>query len=477
MDKKWDLIEVQKKKEDNEYFDNELYFKLVNKQNSEEHEYYKIIKKERNEILKKILDFLKEGNDTVELDKLKAEIEKEEKGEKGEKGDLFYRILNGKKGICEEIFNNINKKKEYSNFQIISAFEKIKEEEKKEEEKKEEEKKEEEKKEEEKKEEEKKEEEKTEEEKKEEEKKEEPTMSLLQAYYIKLWCFNFISFYYPCKEEYLEKIKEKIKEKFKTEEELNDYCLKEKERIIILQKGETLFKDKVREELSKLRDGDKKNFQKLIQHIIKQLSIGLYLIHHLTNSESLFHNDLKPDNALIIIDENETDLYKKYMNSTIKVVDLDLTRKINREQLNKDFYKKMYKEDLFPYDDPDKEEIFELGEIMFELLTGEIFIKQSFDYKKCQIRIKLELCENIIRFLHSTLKTDRAYRISCDEAFEHEFLIEDKEESFNQFNFNEIPDDLISEDREYFYLPLDYRFLNLNKWKMIIEEACTVEEF
>ena len=66
MDKIWDLIEVQKKKEDNEYFDNELYFKLVNKQNSEEHEYYKIIKKERNEILKKILDFLKEGNDTVE---------------------------------------------------------------------------------------------------------------------------------------------------------------------------------------------------------------------------------------------------------------------------------------------------------------------------------------------------------------------------------------------------------------------------
>ena len=163
MDKIWDFIEVQKKEEDNEYFDNELYFKLVNKQNSEEHEYYKIIKKERNEILKKILDFLKEGNDTVELDKLKAEIEKEEKGEKGEKGDLFYRILNGKKGICEEIFNNINKKKEYSNFQIISAFEKIKNEEKtKEEEKKEEEKKEEEKKEEEKKEEEKKEEEKKE---------------------------------------------------------------------------------------------------------------------------------------------------------------------------------------------------------------------------------------------------------------------------------------------------------------------------
>ena len=453
------FITVKKKEEDNEYFDDQLYFK-VNKSNTTEYKYYNIIKKQRNEILKKILKLLeKEGNNKDELDKLKGEIKE---GEKGEKGDLFYRILNGKKGrICEEIFNNINKKKEYSNVQIIFAFEKIKKEE----------------------EEEKTEEEKKEEEKKEEEKKEEePTMSLLQAYFIKLWCFNFISFYYPCNEEYLEKIKEEInnnkefkefKEEFKTEKDLNDY-LKEKEKIIILQKGKTLYG--VKEELSKLRDGDKKNFQKLIQHIIKQLSIGLYLLHHLTNSESYYHNDLKPDNALIIIDdEKETDLYKKYINSTVKVVDLDLSRKIDIEYLNKLYYDKMYKEDLFLYDDPDKEESYELGEITFELLTGEKFKKELFQTKKCKIRTELKLCENIIRFLHCTLKTDRAYRISCDEAFEHKFLNEDKEENFNQFD---LPTDLISEDKEYFYLPLNYRYLNLNKRdNMIIEEACTVEEF
>ena len=231
----------------------------------------------------------------------------------------------------------------------------------------------------------------------------------------------------------------------------------------------------VGKELSKLRDGDKKNFQKLIQHIIKQLLIGLYLLHHLTNSESYYHNDLKPDNALIIIDdEKETDLYKKYINSTVKVVDLDLSRKIDIEYLNKLYYDKMYKEDLFLYDDPDKEESYELGEITFELLTGEKFKKELFQTKKCKIRTELKLCENIIRFLHCTLKTDRGYRISCDEAFEHKFLNEDKEENFNQFD---LPTDLISEDKEYFYLPLNYRYLNLNKRDMIIEEACTVEEF
>jgi serine/threonine protein kinase len=444
-------IRVQKKKEENEYFDEYLFFKLRNKENTEENMFYRRIKKERDNVLKNILEFLKkEGNDKDELDKLIGEIEK---GEKGEEGDLFYRILNGKKGIIsEEIFNKINKKKEYSNVQIISAFQKIKEGEKKE-----------------------------------EEKTEEPTMSLLQAYYIKLWCFNFISFDYPCNDEYLNMIKDKIKsdEKLKKditndgsnlEDKLNQLV---KDETIILEKGKPLSDSDIKNDLSELRKGDKKDFQKLIQHFIKQLSIGLYLFHHLSLSESLYHNDLKPDNVLIKYDENETDLYKRYINSTIKIVDLDLTRNFDVSQLEKEYYKMMYKENLFFYDDPDKEEIYEVGEITFELLTGKTFKSQKLihkNYEKCIISTKLELSENIIRFLHCTLKTERAYRISCDEAFEHKFLNED---NFNKIDFNEFPCELISEDKEYFYLPLIYRYLNLNKLEMIIqkEDECKVEEF
>jgi hypothetical protein len=42
---------------------------------------------------------------------------------------------------------------------------------------------------------------------------------------------------------------------------------------------------------------DKSEFQLLLQHIIKQIIlIGLYLLHHLSKEECLYHNDLKPNN-------------------------------------------------------------------------------------------------------------------------------------------------------------------------------------
>ena len=444
--------------------DQKVFYKIL--ESKKEYEIYNTIKKERDNVLKIILNFLKEeGKDQDEIKQLMEEIEDEKKE------DLFYSILSGKEGnICKEIYENIKKDQNYSNFDIISAFKKIKDKEEK----------------------------KTEGDEKEEKKTEEPTMPLLQAYYIKLWCFNFISINYPCNEEYLEKIKEEIKnneelkKKFMGERkttliyELNHL---DEETIIILEEGKTLKSiqkaQEDKDDLSKLRKGDKKKFQKLIQHIIKQLSIGLYLFHHLSKSESLFHNDLKPDNALIIIDEKETDLYKKYMSSTIKVVDLDLTRKINMEELNKDFYKKMYKEDLFPYDDPDKEEIYEVGEIMFELLTGEMFnrgnqkeinVKNKVMEKNCIIRADYELCESIIKFLHSTLKTNRAYRINCDEAFEHPFF---KEEQFEKVNFDKLPNELTSSDKSRFYLPIYRKYLALKNYEMEIEDGnkCLVEEF
>ncbi len=544
--------------------DQKVFFKILTLGANKESEIYNTIKKERDNVLKIILNFLKEeGKYQDEIKQLMEEIEDEKKE------DLFYSILSGKEGnICKEIYENIKKDKNYSNFDIINAFKKINDKDKKEEQEKKEKKTEGEEKEEKKKEREEKEEKKTEGEekegkktegekkedkitegeekkdkitegeekkdkitegeekedritegeekedkitegekkedkitegeKKEEKKTVEPIMPLLQDYYIKLWCFNFISFNYPCNDEYLKKIKEEIrnngelKKKFSSNEEKIEYELigLKKEKIILLEEGKTLksiqkaAEDK--DDLSKLRKGDKKKFQKLIQHIIKQLSIGLYLFHHLSKSESLYHNDLKPDNALIIIDEKETDLYKKYMSATIKVVDLDLTRKINIEELNnKDFYTKMYKEDLFPYDDPDKEEIYELGEIMFELLTGEMFnrgnqkeinVKNKVMEKNCIIRADYELCESTIQFLHSTLKTNRAYRISCDEAFEHPFF---KEEQFEKVNFDKLPNELTSSDKSRFYLPIYRKYLILKNYEMEIEDGnkCLVEEF
>ena len=113
--------------------DQKVFFKILTLGANKESEIYNTIKKERDNVLKIILNFLKEeGKDQDEIKQLMEEIEDEKKE------DLFYSILSGKEGnICKEIYENIKKDQNYSNFDIISAFKKIKDdEEKKEKEKK-----------------------------------------------------------------------------------------------------------------------------------------------------------------------------------------------------------------------------------------------------------------------------------------------------------------------------------------------------
>ena len=443
--KLWGILKLDEdnpNKTENQY-PKEVFFKIIEKNNVEVTNYTKI-KEERNNILLKIIEFL--------IEKYKDDKEKKEqfinlKKQINNEQDLFYRILKKKEQIWEEIYENIVEK-EYSIEEIKNALDKVNRDEPKYQE------------------------------------------ELLKAYYIKLWCFNFIAFNYPQNEELtnllISQNEEKIN-KLKTERERdldNKTYLDNNCKIIYLEKGNSLH-DLVKE-LKNNKIEDKSKLQLLFQKIMKQILIGLYLIHHLSKDECLYHNDLKPDNILMSFyqedDNKETSLIDKYMKATYKIVDLDLTRQIKYTEIDQEYSNRMYKNNIFPYDDPDKEEIYEVGEILWELITKELHflddktnmdLKKKYLKKNCIINKSEKLCKSTIKFLHRCLQTDRKFRITCDGALDHEFF---KQKDFNQYlDFKDIPKDLISQDGNFFYLPIYRPFLGLENYKMKEDEDINVD--
>ena len=407
----------------------EIFYKIIHKAIQEKENYEKI-EKERTASLLKIIELLiykyeEDDEKKQQYTELKSEINDEK--------DLFYRIINDKEEKkWKEIYDNINIEKNYSIEEIISSFDKINNQ-------------------------------------KDANKYNE---EILKAYYIKLWCFNFITFNYKKSDELMKLLLNQKKDE--NEKTLNNYT------IIFLEKGESL-----RELTLQLKNmKDKSELQLLLQHIIKQILIGLYLLHHLSKEECLYHNDLKPNNILICFNEkynnNETSFKDKYMNAIYKIVDLDLTRKIKYSEIEHDYLNRMYNNCIFPYDDPDKEEIYEVGEILFELITGKMHYnddekKDNYQYleKNCKIDVSQKLCLSIIKFLHRCLQIERKYRISCDDALIHEFL--EKKDFNDPLDFNKLPKDLVSKNKKIFYLPIYRPFLGLKDYEMKEYESLDVE--
>ena len=430
----------------------EIFYKIMDKINEKEN--YEKIEKERTASLLKIIELLiykyeEDDEKKQQYTELKSEINDEK--------DLFYRIINDKEEKkWKEIYDNINIEKNYSIEEIISSFDKINNQ-------------------------------------KDANKYNE---EILKAYFIKLWCFNFITFNYKKNDELMKLLlnqkKDKIKQAIISDKKNKNipYNLNNDEiektlnndyKIIFLEKGESL--SKLTQQLNKNME-DKSEFQLLLQHIIKQILIGLYLLHHLSKEECLYHNDLKPDNILICFNEkynnNETSFKDKYMNAIYKIVDLDLTRKIKYSEIEHDYLNRMYNNCIFPYDDPDKEEIYEVGEILFELITGKMHYnddekKDNYQYleKNCKIDVSQKLCLSIIKFLHRCLQIERKYRISCDDALIHEFL--EKKDFNDPLDFNKLPKDLVSKNKKIFYLPIYRPFLGLNDYEMKEYESLDVE--
>jgi len=189
--------------------------------------------------------------------------------------------------------------------------------------------------------------------------------------------------------------------------------------------------------LEKYREKNKKGLpEEVVQHIMRQL---LSAMEYLSNKEIL-HRDLKLENILINYEDENDRKNNNLMKATIKLMDFAFAKHLKKGDLtytvlgsplymsplllNKLNGGPLYKDK--GYDE--KEDVWSIGTICFELLTGRsAFDSEDMDELSQKINegsyyLPITLSKEAISFLRSMLKFDSNKRLSYGELINHQFL-------------------------------------------------------
>jgi serine/threonine protein kinase len=200
----------------------------------------------------------------------------------------------------------------------------------------------------------------------------------------------------------------------------------------------------------KLRFG-KPFSQEIIQHFMIQIVDGLKYIH----SKNIIHRDIKLDNILLNFDNIEDKNNLNLLSANIKIIDFGLATKLSKNGMAKTYLGTPLNMDpniLKKYDKAggyfilqgynQKADIWSLGTICFEMLTGEVLFKgenikdlvEQEDQGDYSIPINFEISKEIISFLKSMLQYNGENRLSAEELSKHDFLVKDVK-NFAKINF------------------------------------------
>ena len=175
--------------------------------------------------------------------------------------------------------------------------------------------------------------------------------------------------------------------------------------------------------------------QKMIQFFVKQIVKGLIYIH----SKNIIHRDIKLDNILLKFPFNSNIDETNYTLAKVKIIDFGLATKASLAgsfvgspiYMDPNILKKYDKSggfEKFKYYDK-KADIWSLGAVTYEMLTGENVFKASSlpelinkvrkgDYS---LEVK-DLSNEILSFLNGMLQNDPKKRASAEELIKHPFL-------------------------------------------------------
>ena len=180
--------------------------------------------------------------------------------------------------------------------------------------------------------------------------------------------------------------------------------------------------------------------QEIIQYLMRQIVEGLQYIH----SHKIIHRDIKLDNILVTF-YNEND--KNSLNmlaSQIKIIDFGLATKLGPQDLTftalgspinmdplilKKFNKAGGYQKLMGYNE--KADIWSLGTICYEMLTGEPMFKvkdlndliKKVESGNYSIPININFTKESVSFLNAMLQYEGKDRLSTEELSQHDFLL------------------------------------------------------
>ena len=193
--------------------------------------------------------------------------------------------------------------------------------------------------------------------------------------------------------------------------------------------------------------------EEIVQHIMKQLIDAMKYLH----GKKIMHRDLKNENILLNYEDEKSRENKDIMKAKIKIIDFAFARYLKEGELAKSILGSPL--NMSPYilncltsnekrkntGYGEKEEIWTLGTICYELLTGEpLFNSEDIEYLKIKVNkgdyyLPLSLSKEAISFLNCMLQFNSEKRLTAAQLSEHNFLKKNVSE-FKKIDVNELKD-------------------------------------
>ena len=196
--------------------------------------------------------------------------------------------------------------------------------------------------------------------------------------------------------------------------------------------------------------------EELVQYFMRQIVSALKYLH----DKRIIHRDIKLDNILIHYDSEDDKKKKNLIKAKVKIIDFGFSRYLKKGELTNSIcgaptyleprilriLNKTENSKDYGYDE--KADIWNLGNICYEMLTGTCaFDGESFK----DLILKVEMGDYFLpstlsmeaaTFLNGMLKYDPKKRLSAEQLYRHQFLNKNIKD-FHKINLNHIKENVI----------------------------------
>ena len=196
--------------------------------------------------------------------------------------------------------------------------------------------------------------------------------------------------------------------------------------------------------------------EELVQYLMRQIISAVKYLH----DKRIIHRDIKLDNILIHYDSEDDKKKKNLIKAKVKIIDFGFSRYLKKGELTNSIcgaptyleprilriLNKTENSKDYGYDE--KADIWNLGNICYEMLTGTCaFDGESFK----DLILKVEMGDYFLpstlsmeaaTFLNGMLKYDPKKRLSAEQLYRHQFLNKNIKD-FHKINLNHIKENVI----------------------------------